>query len=137
MAIEVLDSSAPQSGGRICMNIGALKERLQKKQQDLQADMARHEGEAGADGRPEVNDQAVSSEDGEEQFQQATSDWRLIEQVREALDRIEQGTYGKCSDCGRQIEPARLTAIPWARYCLDDQNRRDRLSGADKSEPTL
>lgn len=123
------------------MTIFEVKELLEKKEKDLQTDMALHEGEARDDARPEARehmDQVISSEDSEGQFQQATSDWRLIVQVREALARIELGTYGICVDCGRRIEPTRLAAIPWTPYCLDDENRRERLSpGGDTSPPTL
>ncbi len=37
---------------------------------------------------------------------------------RDALDRIEQGTYGKCEGCGRPIARERLAAIPYARFCV-------------------
>jgi len=38
--------------------------------------------------------------------------------IEEALDRIEQGTYGMCRDCGEPIAEARLNAIPWTRVCI-------------------
>jgi len=38
--------------------------------------------------------------------------------AKEALDRIEHGTYGICRDCGEPIAPARLNAIPWTRVCI-------------------
>jgi RNA polymerase-binding transcription factor DksA len=40
-----------------------------------------------------------------------------------ALQRIEAGTYGICEGCGKPIGAERLSAIPWARYCIDDQRR--------------
>jgi len=116
------------------MNVDALKKQLEKKERDLQAYMALHEAEGRGDARAEVNERGIDSEDSEEQFQQATLDRKVVVEVREALNRIEHGTYGKCIDCGRRIEPARLLAIPWTPYCLDDQNRHDRIS---ESEPTL
>ena len=39
--------------------------------------------------------------------------------VHEALERIEQGTYGICERCGRPIAPARLDAIPYATHCKE------------------
>jgi DnaK suppressor protein len=121
------------------VDIAAFKKRLQRKEQDLQADIARHEAEARDDARPEVHDQmdqVTSSEDSEGQLRQTDLDSQVLVQVREALARIEQGAYGKCIDCGRRIEPSRLAAIPWTPYCLDDQQRHDRLSGPT-NEPTL
>jgi len=48
------------------------------------------------------------------------------------LQRIKDGTYGKCTLCGRQIEPARLEAIPWAAYCLEDQEKLDAQAARHK-----
>ncbi len=38
----------------------------------------------------------------------------LLTQVERALERIENGTYGKCVNCGQPIPEKRLEAIPWA-----------------------
>lgn len=46
----------------------------------------------------------------------------LVE-IDAALQRIEDGTYGKCEGCGKPIGAERLSAIPWARLCIDDQRR--------------
>jgi DnaK suppressor protein len=48
---------------------------------------------------------------------------QTIEEIDAALERIEAGTYGTCESCGKAIGEARLRAIPWARYCIDDQRR--------------
>ena len=40
-----------------------------------------------------------------------------------ALRKMDDGTYGTCEVCGKQIAPERLAAIPWARFCIDDQRR--------------
>jgi DnaK suppressor protein len=41
--------------------------------------------------------------------------------IDEALLRIEDEEYGVCQNCEKEINPKRLAAIPWARYCLDCQ----------------
>jgi RNA polymerase-binding protein DksA len=46
----------------------------------------------------------------------------LVE-IDAALQRIEDGTYGICEGCGKPIGAERLSAIPWARLCIDDQRR--------------
>lgn len=43
---------------------------------------------------------------------------RLINKIKESLADIENGTYGICTVCGRQISIARLHARPVARYCI-------------------
>lgn len=40
-------------------------------------------------------------------------------EIDEALDRIQEGTYGACVSCGTQIPPERLEARPYARECVD------------------
>ena len=42
-----------------------------------------------------------------------------------ALRKIDEGSYGTCEICGEQIGAERLSAIPWARFCIDDQRRQD------------
>ncbi len=41
--------------------------------------------------------------------------------IEAALERIEAGTYGQCTDCGVIIPPARLSAYPTAKSCIDCQ----------------
>lgn len=51
--------------------------------------------------------------------------------VEDALSRIEDGTYGECLMCGEQVPPARLKAIPWARYCVNCQEVVEREGEPD------
>jgi DnaK suppressor protein len=51
----------------------------------------------------------------------------LIEKIERALDRMDQGTYGRCAACREPIEPERLDALPYAVHCLADARRRVRL----------
>ena len=43
---------------------------------------------------------------------------QLLAEVTEALDRIDYGTFGLCTECGRPIAKARLDALPYARQCI-------------------
>ncbi len=48
----------------------------------------------------------------------------LLKEVHDALGRIEDGTYGKCAFCGKQIKEERLEAIPYTRLCMNcEQNK--------------
>jgi RNA polymerase-binding transcription factor DksA len=108
------------------MNISELERRLREKEKELWADMTRTEAEARDLGGGEVQNRVDSSESKESVFQETTADWNVFAQVRDALQRIERGTYGTCVDCGRQIEDHRLNSIPWTAYCLDHQERHER-----------
>jgi RNA polymerase-binding protein DksA len=48
---------------------------------------------------------------------------QTLAEIDAALQRIEDGRYGICENCGKQIDPERLAAIPWTRLCIDDQRR--------------
>ena len=44
-----------------------------------------------------------------------------MNEVQAALDRLEEGTYGRCEICGRPIGDERLEAVPATRYCVEHQ----------------
>ncbi len=46
-----------------------------------------------------------------------------LDEVAQALGRLEEGTYGTCEVCGVVIAPARLEAMPATRYCINHANR--------------
>jgi DnaK suppressor protein len=47
-----------------------------------------------------------------------------LDEVNDALAKFDDGTYGLCEGCGKEIAPARLEAKPAARLCIDCANRR-------------
>src|SRR5579871_1776607 len=104
------------------------RQRLLAREQELGSDIARIESEreqvAQADS-PDVGDRANRDYDKEallQQLGQARADLTL---VSEALRRATEGAYGDCLECGRPVEPKRLEAVPWARYCLACQEKHD------------
>ncbi|MGQ9676278.1 MAG: TraR/DksA family transcriptional regulator [Chloroflexota bacterium] len=48
----------------------------------------------------------------------------LLREVEDALERMEESTYGICEDCNEKIDPARLEALPWARTCIRCRAKR-------------
>lgn len=80
-------------------------------------------------------DESVSSEMKEGDFQEESADWVLLRQVREALTRIENGTYGKCTIDGDPIDEKRLHAMPWTPYCKKHQ--QDLETAHPRPMPTL
>ena len=51
----------------------------------------------------------------------------LLHQVEDALERLRTGKYGSCLKCELAIPEKRLSAVPWAMYCVDCQELVDRL----------
>jgi DnaK suppressor protein len=102
---------------------------LKKKERELLSDLARLKEEARVNGEAEVRDSsdgASARQSSAEALEEVTMESRTLEQVQDALKRVEDGTYGKCIVCGKAIAPARLAAIPWTPYCLEDQEKLDR-----------
>jgi DnaK suppressor protein len=60
----------------------------------------------------------------------------LQAEVAAALDRVEQGTFGKCQRCGRDIGDGRLQALPYTRYCVDCAQNAQQ-DGEAGFQPTL
>lgn len=50
----------------------------------------------------------------------------LLRNVRAALARVEDGSFGTCLHCEEEISPKRLNAVPWAPYCIRCQEDADR-----------
>jgi len=50
----------------------------------------------------------------------------LLRQVKSALLRVHDGSFGSCIDCDDPISPKRLTAVPWAARCIQCQEGADR-----------
>jgi RNA polymerase-binding protein DksA len=76
----------------------------------------RHHGEALD---PDFAEQAVQRQNDE--VLTALDDSSIVElrRVNEALQRMEEGEYGVCVDCGLEIPMERLEAIPYAERCID------------------
>jgi RNA polymerase-binding transcription factor DksA len=50
---------------------------------------------------------------------------KTLRDIDDALVAIEEGYYGICQKTGKSIEPTRLKAIPWAKYCIEVQEEID------------
>jgi len=50
----------------------------------------------------------------------------ILGEIDAALERIEDGTYGLCADCGGPIGEERLLAVPYATLCIDDKRAQER-----------
>ena len=53
--------------------------------------------------------------------------------IDEALQRVDQGTYGTCDSCGQDITEARLSAVPFALLCLECQEREETLAAEERA----
>ena len=93
------------------------KEITREIQQDLQEG---REGEAG-DGR-DTYDIASDERDREISLLLGDRDRKKLQQVDDALHRVDTGEYGECEECGGEIAPGRLEAMPFTRLCVTCQS---------------
>ena len=82
--------------------------------------------EPGDDSAHDVGDESAADELKSEQFAEADADRVVLTQVRDALKRIDDGTFGVCVIGGEPIEEARLEAMPWTPYCMKHQKAREK-----------
>ena len=113
------------------MNVQEYKQRLL----DLEARLSTRVAEERKQGREQVvdsprdtADDSVTDEAQSEDFTEAELDATVLQQVREALQRIEDGTFGRCVVDGEPIEPKRLEAIPWTPYGVKHQRQLEAAS---------
>lgn len=96
-----------------------LKANLEAKLKELLARSAEIETDLGSPGDSDWGENAIAAEDDEALKGMETVTQREIHEVKLAIHRIESGTYGTCSDCGKKISKQRLDALPFANTCID------------------
>src|SRR6266851_3466302 len=97
------------------VNIEEYRRRLLAREQELVERLGREIGTAREtrEDQAEIGDISVADELKEEYFAIAETDSAILAQVRAALKRIDDGTFGKCVVDGGAIEERRLEAVPW------------------------
>lgn len=107
-------------------DIRRLEEKLLQQKSQLEHLMltaVKQGREATLDDGQDTADQAVSSYQKEFLFSQGTKGHSQIGLIRQALERINDGSYGDCLHCSTTIGPKRLEALPWTPYCIACQEK--------------
>jgi len=105
------------------------KKRLEERQQDLRRIVSRNvqDGrDADQETAQDIADKAASSYTKEFLFSQSNNERQLLALVEGALNRIREGSFGECINCGNEVNPKRLEAVPWARYCIACQEKMEK-----------
>lgn len=108
----------------MALDLNSIKKQLEAKRDELQENIAglteAHPQPVdpieASDGSQEFEDVAVDFLETQQEQSILVNEQALLTEVQAALERIEQGTYGKCLNCGQPIPEKRLEAIPWAAY---------------------
>lgn len=102
---------------------------LDEKKASLSAELAKTrsaEEETTEESTQDIADKAVSSYTREFLYSLTDGERSTLLRIDDALARIEEGTYGFCANCGQPMTEKRLTAVPWAPYCLDCQELSEK-----------
>ena len=71
-------------------------------------------------------DVATDNYDREFSLGLASNDRQFLYDLEDALKRIEEGTFGVCEECKMVLTKARLKALPYARLCLNCQQKKEK-----------
>jgi DnaK suppressor protein len=100
---------------------------LQATQSELSRGLRNREGIA-IEKSPDALDEVQHAAERELAIRNLDRESHLLRNVKGALRRMEDGSYGTCLHCEEDISQKRLDAVPWAAYCIRCQEMADRSS---------
>jgi DnaK suppressor protein len=115
-----------------------IREMLLKMREELVREIARRSRETAVSGVSDIGDilDSVSEERTRELDMILTDrEKQKLKQIDDALDRIEENTYGLCEECGVKIPRARLKVVPFAKYCVECKEAIEREERYTREEP--
>jgi DnaK suppressor protein len=105
--------------------MGGFQDVLERKQAELVHVLRKRDGiaiEKSADEMDEIQD----ASERDLAIRNVDRESRLLRDVKAALRRIPDGSFGTCIDCESAISPKRLAAVPWAPRCIQCQDAFDQ-----------
>ena len=108
-----------------------LRERLNGDVSSLQDEAL---GQANSGGGNLSNMPIHMADLGSDNFEQENTlnllanEQQQLEEIRDAMERIRQGSFGKCESCDTMIPKARLKEIPYARFCVNCARKQEKRS---------
>jgi len=81
----------------------------------------------GRENYPDPNDRASLESDRNFELRIRDRERKLIQKMKEAIKRIDDGTFGICEECGGPISEKRLMARPVTTQCIDCKTKQEKL----------
>jgi DnaK suppressor protein len=116
----------------------SIKDMLLKTREELVKGIARRSKATAVSGVSDIGDilDSVSEERTRELDMILTDrEKQKLKQIDDALERIEEKTYGLCEECGVKIPRARLKVVPFAKYCVECKEVIEREEKYTRDEP--
>src|SRR5258707_8510720 len=98
---------------------------LEAKQAELAAGL-RNRDDIAIEKAPDALDEVQLAGERELAIRNLDRESNLLRNVKGALARIADGSYGTCMHCEEDIKTKRLDAVPWTKYCIKCQEAADR-----------
>ncbi len=114
-------------------DVDRLRQKLEAQRHETVLFLLRMEQEAqslNADSTQDSADQCVISVSKEALFERSSQRRTVLRLIESALNRIADGSFGRCVGCGDQIQDGRLQALPWTQFCLQCQEELEEKIGA-------
>jgi DnaK suppressor protein len=118
--------------------LNKFREVLENKQAELAQVLRNREGIV-IEKSPDALDEVQNAAERELAIRNLDRESILLRNVRAALHRIDEGTFGVCAHCEEDISLKRLNAVPWAAYCIQCQEIADKSQeeGTDSLDDLL
>ncbi len=118
----------------MALDLNKIKARLEAKRDELRAEIANltmaHprpvDPNEASEGPQDFEEIAVDFLETQQEQSILVNEQALLTEVEQALERIKQGTYGRCVNCGQPIPEKRLEALPWAARCVKDEEQLEQ-----------
>lgn len=103
------------------------KEKLEEMSKEVMAgaDKTLHEMTDSASNYPDPADRATAESDRNFELRIRDRERKLLAKIKEAMDRIEDQSFGICDDCGDEISEKRLEARPVTTLCINCKTRQE------------
>ncbi len=100
-------------------NLLALRDRLSTRQQSIQRDtLASDSARLTARAPSHMAEQASDEQELDMIVSRLTASTETLNEISEALERLDSGQYNICEECGKEIGDRRLEVQPWAKLCV-------------------
>ena len=109
----------------VSTELGGIQEILERKATELDRELRKRDGIAIEKSADQMDEIQYATE-RELAMRSVDRESHLLRQVRAALGRVHDGSFGTCAECESAISPRRLAALPWALLCIQCQEAADR-----------
>jgi DnaK suppressor protein len=107
------------------IEVSKFKKILETKQEELER-IVRNRDAITIEKSADALDEVQHASERELAIRNLDRESNLLRNVRAALRRIEDGSFGTCLHCEEEISPKRVAAVPWAPFCIQCQEQADR-----------